>query len=322
MTRDPNARARRLVRWYPRAWRERYGDEFTALLVADLRERPRCLRRTADVAAGALRARAAAAGLAGDPTIEVASGTSLAALAGAFACSLVCATAVWSQLAVGWHWSQPDSTATSAGVLVMSAMLAALAVLVLLAAVPLVWAVAAGLIRRQAGLAAPLVLTAVGIAVLVAGCRHFHVDWPGVAGHPWSGRAAVPGGPASYAWALTLSFSAYWVHPHALLRFPAAEIVWMVMSPVAMAMVAAGAATIVRRVQLGARSVRYLGRLGSTAAVAMLAFLAGCGCWLLAGSFGRRGLYQAGTIDLAACLWMSVGLAVVRRAARAASIAR
>ena len=33
-------RARRALRWYPREWRARYGEEFTELLMADFDERP------------------------------------------------------------------------------------------------------------------------------------------------------------------------------------------------------------------------------------------------------------------------------------------
>ena len=53
----PGARAARLLRWYPRAWRSRYGEEFAELLVADIEERPRSRSRTADVIRGGLVAR-------------------------------------------------------------------------------------------------------------------------------------------------------------------------------------------------------------------------------------------------------------------------
>jgi hypothetical protein len=50
-------RARRLLRWYPQAWRRRYGEEFVELLIADIEERPRSPRRTLDVARQGLAAR-------------------------------------------------------------------------------------------------------------------------------------------------------------------------------------------------------------------------------------------------------------------------
>jgi hypothetical protein len=52
-------RARRLLRWYPKAWRERYGEEFTQLLVDDIRERPRSWHRTRDVVRSGLAAQVA-----------------------------------------------------------------------------------------------------------------------------------------------------------------------------------------------------------------------------------------------------------------------
>ncbi|HKD94325.1 MAG TPA: hypothetical protein VKB43_06400 [Gaiellaceae bacterium] len=52
----PERRARRLLRWYPTAWRERYGEEFTRLLEDDIRERPRSWHRTVDVARSGLAA--------------------------------------------------------------------------------------------------------------------------------------------------------------------------------------------------------------------------------------------------------------------------
>src|SRR6202021_413611 len=60
-------RADRLLRWYPRPWRDRYGAEFTELLIADIDERPRSPRRSLDVARGGIRARLAAAGPPGFP---------------------------------------------------------------------------------------------------------------------------------------------------------------------------------------------------------------------------------------------------------------
>ena len=67
--RTPRERAARLLRWYPRAWRERYGEEFAELLIAEMKERPRSAGRTLDVARAGLAARFATAGLAGSPLL-------------------------------------------------------------------------------------------------------------------------------------------------------------------------------------------------------------------------------------------------------------
>jgi hypothetical protein len=60
---DAGATAARLLRWYPAAWRDRYGDEFAELLVAEIDERPGVFRPgLIDVAAtGALALALAAA---------------------------------------------------------------------------------------------------------------------------------------------------------------------------------------------------------------------------------------------------------------------
>ena len=56
---EPERRARRLVRWYPKEWRARYGEEFTQLLVDDISERPHSWHRTLDVARSGLAAQLA-----------------------------------------------------------------------------------------------------------------------------------------------------------------------------------------------------------------------------------------------------------------------
>jgi hypothetical protein len=50
-------RARRLLLWYPKRWRARYGDEFTQLLSDDISDRPRSWHRTLDVAQSGLAVR-------------------------------------------------------------------------------------------------------------------------------------------------------------------------------------------------------------------------------------------------------------------------
>ena len=50
-------RAQGYLRWYPRAWRERYGEEFVAHLEAELLDRPVSLARTADIVAHGFLAR-------------------------------------------------------------------------------------------------------------------------------------------------------------------------------------------------------------------------------------------------------------------------
>jgi hypothetical protein len=59
-------RAHRAVRWYPRQWRERYGDEFEVMLQSEITDTPHSPARAANVVWGGLRNRVAYAGLGGD----------------------------------------------------------------------------------------------------------------------------------------------------------------------------------------------------------------------------------------------------------------
>ncbi|HUN33762.1 MAG TPA: hypothetical protein VMU95_17270 [Trebonia sp.] len=201
---SPAGRAARLLRWYPRAWRNRYGEEFTELLLLDMAERPRCRSRTVDVIRGGIVAHLAEAGLCGFPApgpdeadragagqaaagqagagqagaVQAATGqvgavqaaasraraASLASLSACLAVFVVVGAALWSQLTVGWQWSAPASTATVAGMVAMSGAMLAFAALALLAVLPVAWVVVARL-ARGVGERDVLVL-----AVLFMGC--------------------------------------------------------------------------------------------------------------------------------------------------------
>jgi hypothetical protein len=313
-------RAARLLRWYPGDWRARYGDEFTELLIAEFAERPRSWRRAADVARGGLLARLTRAGLCGSPpesAEQLRAGLATAACsAGAF---LAVGIAIWAQLTIGWEWEPPRVAATTIGMTSMTAAVLLLAVLALLAVVPLGWSAARAVRDRQAPqLLAPALLAVAGAAVLAAGGHHFENGWPGTGAHAWGQQGLVPGGVAAFSWAATLSISSYWAHPAALAAFPAAEIAWMAVSPAALVAGVAGAAGLVRRLDLSPRVLRFEAWLADCAAAVMAVFLAGAGCWVVAADSGHR-LVRPGAIDTVGLVVMTAALAVARRSARRAA---
>jgi hypothetical protein len=309
---NPEQRATRLVRWYPKTWRERYGEEFTELLICDITERPRSAARTLDVARGGILARLAMAGLGAwsldtgpDPADRAR--TSLAWLAGSLAVFLGFGAAMWSQLTIGWQWSAPDTTATRVATIVMSASMAGFVVLAVAAAAPILCS------PRIPGRPALLVLA--GATVLVIGARHFGNGWPGTGGHPWAGRGLVPGGVAAFCWASTLSVSSYWAHPGWLSHFPAAELAWMAVSPLAIAAVVAGLVMIIRRSDLSEHALRFEAWVGIAAAAVMVLFLAGCCAWIVDGGPGPHALFHAGTIDVAGLILLALAFALAQRSA-------
>jgi hypothetical protein len=315
--RAPERRARRLVRWYPSAWRDRYGEEFVQLLIDDMSERPRSRSRTADVVRNGLLTRLASAGLAGDmlePEQQVRAG--LGWLSVAVAAFLAAGVAIWAQLTIGWQWSAPAAPATRTGMLVMSGSMLAFALLAVLATLPLVWitgrSIFSGYARR---LLLPVVVTALGATVLVVGSVHFGHGWPGTGGHAWTERDIVPSAVARFCWAATLWITSYWAHPGALATFPAPEVVWMVASPIALLALVIGAGWTLRRLEIPPRILRYESWLGLATGVVMAGFLAGSSSWIVSGGPGPRGLFRVGAIDAVGILVMVAALIVAFRAA-------
>jgi hypothetical protein len=323
----PAARAARLLRWYPAAWRARYGEEFTELLIADIGERPRSAVRTRDVVRGGIVARLADAGLAGPPVRATAAAPDapdarnlrIRASIGSLGCAAAVfggfAAALWSQLTIGWQWSAPASTTATVATVVTSAAMLAFLALAVLAVLPMLCAVAVTIARqRRKRHVVPAAAAVAATTVLFAGGRHFGNGWPGTGGH----RGLVPAGLAAFEWATSLSVNAYWAHPRALAAFPAAELAWMAVSPLALACAVTAAATLVRRTELPPRLLAFEARLGTAACAAMAVFLAACSCWVATG--GQRSMFHAGLIDIAGVAVMALALAAAQQAARTARL--
>jgi hypothetical protein len=313
----PQARAARLLRWYPPAWRARYGDEFAEMLIAEFAERPRSWRRTADVVRGGVLARLTGAGLTShqlEPSQQVRAG--LATTACSLAAFLAFGIAMWAQLTIGWEWAPPDASLTRFAMVAMSAAVLLLGVLALLAVLPVIWFAA----RRVLGppgrcLRGPVLLALLGAGVLAVGSHHFQNAWPGTGAHSWAqrGLVPVPGGVAAFSWAATLSVSSYWAHPAALAAFPGTEVAWMAVSPLALIALVVGIAGMVRRVDLTPGLLRYESWLAGSAAVGMIVFLAGACCWVLAEG-SSPGLFHAGALDVGSLAVMMLALSVARQA--------
>jgi hypothetical protein len=326
-------RAARLLRCYPRAWRDRYGDEFAELLISDIEERPRSAARSLDVIRGGALARLAVAGLRGVPIRETPGGpaevgparrhvtASLVTLGCGLAVFLWFSAAMWSQLTIGWEWTAASGTApvVAFATLALSIAMPALLAIAVLAALPVIVTVARRVAsRRAAGLLRPSAVLIAATAIVFVGGRHFGNGWPGTGGH----GGLIPGGLAAFEWATTLSDSSYWAHQGALLGFPAAEVAWMAVSPLALIAAVASAVVIVRRTEPPLRVLALETRLAAVACPVMVVILAGCGCWVATEgqSFdGQPSLFHAGLIDVVGIAVLALALAVAAQAARTAS---
>ncbi|HEY4993399.1 MAG TPA: hypothetical protein VII33_15090, partial [Nakamurella sp.] len=222
----------------------------------------------------------------------------------------------------GLQWSVPDDHRITQAMDLMSGALLMLAVLTVLAAVPVAWAAMAAVGRgggRQ--IRWPAMLAGAGTLVLVVGGRHFANGWPGTGGHLLVHHGLVPGGVAAFGWAATMWITSYWGHPGMLAAFPPAQLAWMVASPVATGCVVTGAVQLLRRVELSPRALRFHTWVACVAWAGLAAFLGGALSWLLT-SGGSAPLFRAGIIDRAGLAVLAVaavtGAAAVRRARLAA----
>jgi hypothetical protein len=304
------ARAQRLLRWYPARWRDRYGEEFAELLTAEIEEQPSSWRRTIDVAKAGLSARLSLAGLddgpVREPSLALASTGALVVTFAALAIS------VWTQLATAAHSMPLDSTAAATGIVVLTATLCILGALAMVAAAPVVLAMTRSVRHRERrGLLVPTAVIAASTGVLFAGGRHFAAHWTALAGTGHS-ATAIPDRATSFAWAETYSISTFWAHPNLLLSMNLTRLGWMVASPLAVVSTVVAAAVILRRVALSSRVLHFEARLASLAVAAMLPMLAAASWWVVASQHDSYAGLRAGSLDLFLITAMG-GIAVVAR---------
>jgi hypothetical protein len=307
-----------LLACYPRSWRQRYGEEFAELLGAEQAEHGRCWRRDADVAAAGLRARLASAGLAGHPLDrESAARAGLATITVSLAAATIAGVAIWARLAIGLQWSVPRTPALAWAMGLLSAALVLIAMSGLLAAGAVVMGGVLASARGQTrALRLPLALIAAGGFVLVIGGRHFENGWPGTGGHLLAHQGLVPGGLAAFGWSVTMWVTSYWAHPAALAAFPAWQVAWMVVSPVATGCLVAGAALLARRLPLPPRILSYQASVTLIGGVGVVLLAAGSLCWLSAADRDRAPLFNAGIIGRASLAVLAFATIAAISAAR------
>jgi len=297
-------RADRLLRWYPRAWRTRYGDEFAELLGAEIAEQPRSFRRGVNVAASGVRSRLAQLGLTGHPVDQRAAAKArLSILIWCAAACGVLGAAMWSQLAVGRQWAAPAHPGVG---LAFELMTGAMLAFALLGAMLLASAsrVVLGAVRRRRAsrLWLPVLLIVAGATVIFIGGRHFANAWPGTGGHLLAHQALIPAWLAAFCWASTMWITSYLAHPAALAAFPVGQLGWMAACPAAIGALITGAARLLRGVERSPGTLRFEKWLAGITAAGLLLLIGGALSWLISPGAGVMPAFHVGLIDKAAML--------------------
>jgi hypothetical protein len=273
---DGARRAARLLRWYPPAWRERYGEEFADHLEQEFADRPVDPRRSLNVACKGLVARVEDIGLLNasrspsDQT-RAALGTSFALLA----LAAVIALNFWSWAMLQWsaRTYHPIPVDATTGILTVATgiLLLVLVAIVLIVLGSAVRQIVRGRGRRVVG---PLVFAAVSVACFC----YFLPPWlPGMfaryshmfqGGYRWTHPGPAAYGLATIAHVVTQPWVSMW--DPGISGEPTSQTVMNDLAPLAVLVFAVAMAFLVRRVELP----RLSERLGS-ATVVLLGILSG-----------------------------------------------
>jgi hypothetical protein len=278
-------RAARLLRWYPPAWRERYGEEFVDHLEQEFVDRPIDLRRSFNVARKGLVARTGDFGLSNSDVNP--NGQTRAALGTSFALialMVVIMLDFWSRAMLAWSGRQyhpvPVSATTGALTVAIGLLVVVLTAIVIAIAICVVRQVLRG---RARPLASPSILAVVSGTFLLYVARTFPTYLPpyiygahGLRGMSLSHPGRVIANLAQVTWEMTQGWAAAWGQGGP----PISTIQTVVNDSVPLAMFIFGVAIalLIRRVELPRASERIVSTtvalLGTITGVFFVAYIA------------------------------------------------
>jgi hypothetical protein len=308
MTTDLNNtyRALRLLRWYPSAWRERYGEEFVDFMEQELADTPHSFRRTRNIVFKGLIARLGAIGL-GNPAIELASPGLIGVATGFVLSALFIPFALhhWSDAMLQWnqdpHWTASLPISVLLGVATVS--MAVVLLLVVIGFMSLIVAALRRVIRRDAkGVTMPLTLT-LASSIFIGLVVHFSlanviarggIQWtnPGVAIKQLAGAA------------LSVTDDRSWVVNGPIPQFRDVA----VLAPLAFVTLVLSVAVLMRRIGVSTLGNRVSGLAMTIVASSMGLFLVSYVGWIAAGGpdRGRSVLGQQSVLTMVVqCLLMA-----------------
>jgi hypothetical protein len=252
---DNAHRANRLLRWYPSAWRERYGEEFADHLEQEFADRSVDFSRAVNIAYKGLVARVADVGFSN--AAKNAEDQTRAAVGTTFVLSALAALIdlnLWSRAMLAWSGRRyhPIPVSLTTGILTVAtaALVVVLVAIVLIVAVSVVRQIAHG---RSRPLVGPSIFMVVSGALLIYAARwlpRMIVTYGRLRpnGFRWSHPGPAIYGLAQITWDLTQKWIALWNQ-----GIPSTHNIQTVVNdvvPLAIVVFGVAIALLVRRVEL------------------------------------------------------------------------
>ena len=278
-------RARRSLWWYPAPWRQRFGDEFVALMEDDLTERPQSPARTANVVRAGLFARLADLGVVGrtvDPTRQTQVGFATTLLIGLW--FLAAGSGIWAVSMLGWNGGRPVHQPTWIVTCTTALMTATLGILGIVLGLTILALLARAAAQIARGTGRRLLAPAFGIVVGIGGllwAQHVFVGYViARGGIQWS----APGTAIKQLAGATSVFVAQ--VEYGVVRPSATDELLALAIPVAVVLVGISALTIIRRLDWPPSVSRWGSMVMVGLLMMMLTFVASYLLWMLVGGFG------------------------------------
>jgi hypothetical protein len=207
--------ARRLLRWYPAAWRERYGDEFVDLMEQEVTDNPKSSGRTLNIAYKGASARLSELGVVG-VTVNPRNQTTAVIASTFFVATAFLAIAVdtWSGAMLTWNLGRQASLPVTFGAGALTALTAVIALALIAIFGILTWLSARRIGQRQAkGLIGPWSLILVMMAFIIYSVHnalHFVIARGGI---QWTNAGEAVKQLAGASSAVISTITRTWVHP-------------------------------------------------------------------------------------------------------------
>jgi hypothetical protein len=286
--------ARRLLRWYPAAWRERYGDEFVDLMEQEVTDNPKSSGRTLNIAYKGASARLSELGVVG-VTVNPRNQTTAVIASTFFVATAFLAIAVdtWSGAMLTWNLGRQASLPVTFGAGALTALTAVIALALIAIFGILTWLSARRIGQRQAkGLIGPWSLILVMMAFIIYSVHnalHFVIARGGI---QWTNAGEAVKQLAGASSAVISTITRTWVHPGQQIK-SFSDLVFAI-TPIALGLFAYGVARLTRKIGIPL-SMNRLGHFVTFAiSGSMTVFLACFVAWIAAGG---DWLYSLGSVS-------------------------